>query len=470
MVTVNDGGVLKQSYIRPGILFAVFSAFAIPSILVGTASAFPGINGRIGYVGSFPSGPIESVLPDGSSPKTISNSAAVSFRWSPDGTKLAYGTATPTINVRNYDGTGNAVLRSGDDGLSNPTWSPIGDKILFTRTDGTYLLTTMNPDGTGADDITSAYSIEADWSPDGSKVVFLGWNGNTEIYTANADGTGLTRLTNTSTYEWQPRWSPDGTKILYRNTSSATYQIYTMDPDGTDATQLTSSSDHNYSPAWSPDGAKIAFTRLTDDHYDIYTMDTDGTDQTAILTGEDYVESIDWQSLTEEPSSETPNPEVISTDGEAVSVDIPALYSDVYDGVDPASVGVTGASGGGEYSVDSESGVITFTPDTSVSTHGTSILSRFSSFFFPSVNAANSQETIDYQVCSQSSALLCSSGTITINLTSSSSSTAGADNNVDSNAALADTGQNTSVIVALSVLLICGGLFVARKIYKKAQN
>lgn len=452
----TDGGVLRYSYKRFGVLAGIFGILVISLIFSESAHAFPGLNGRIGYVGGFPSGPIESVLPDGSSPKTISDAASVSFRFSPDGTQLAYGTATPTIKMRNYDGTGDSTLYSTGGGLINPTWSPFGDKVLFTRSNGTYILSTINPDGTGHADVTSAYSIEPDWSPDGSKVVFLGWNGNTEIYTMDADGTDLVRLTNTAGYEWQPRWSPDGSKILYRNTSGATFQIYTMDADGTDVAQLTNSSDHNYSPAWSPDGTKIAFTRLTDSAYDIYTMNANGSNQTAILTDEDYVESIDWQPITEAIDAADGSLVINVNNGGVGSIDITDAFYDPYDGPDPASVEVTVDPIYGTATVNNTTGVVTYTQSDFASSGG--FLTNLANMFFTPVSAAPAQETFRINVCSSSSSELCSFGIITVNLASASSA---------SSTSLADTGENIAFIGTITVALLSIGLYGIRRLGKK---
>ncbi|MDP9350331.1 MAG: PKD domain-containing protein, partial [Chloroflexota bacterium] len=55
-----------------------------------------------------------------------------------------------------------------------------------------------------------------------------------------------------SGWDAQPAWSPDGTKITFASVraGSAYQNIYTMNTDGSDVTRLTDSSTHNWDPDW----------------------------------------------------------------------------------------------------------------------------------------------------------------------------------------------------------------------------
>jgi Tol biopolymer transport system component len=145
---------------------------------------------------------------------------------SPDGTRFVFlrsqqrsvgrdRTQQVALFVENVDGTG--LRQITPYGLStahdvfSAHWSPDGQEIIFSSTDGR--LYTVHPDGTGLTPIklqtgTGRYfAFEPDWSPDGTKIAFcMGINGQEDIYTANADGSDVAQVTNTPDFENGPDW------------------------------------------------------------------------------------------------------------------------------------------------------------------------------------------------------------------------------------------------------------------------
>ena len=452
MLTVIGGNFVLK---RVAVTVLLFAFFVVVGARSASAGSFPGLNGRIGYENGYPTGAIDSVLPDGSSPKTLLAGPVSGFHFSADGKKVVFdntGVSVNTISSQNLDGSNLRQLYSSDsDGANAPTFSPDGSKVLFTRTvGGTYVLTVMNADGTNLVNITSAYSILANWSPDGSKIVFLGWNGQSDVYTVNADGTNLQQLTGSDYYDWDPTWSPDGTKIAYRTVNgSGIFQIFIMNADGTNKVQLTNSADHNYSMAWSPDGTKIAFVRQASAN-DIYVVNADGSNETKIVSGVENINNIDWQPLTTAPSSDTPNPDIAAGSDGTATVDIPSLYSDAYDGIDESSVTVTSTPSSGTTSVD-ENGVITYRQDGFAKTKSAS---KVLAALFP-VGAAHAQggsDSFTYKVCSLSNASLCATGTVTVTLASATSG-----------AGLADTGQSTALFSLIGTTLVAAALLAIKR-------
>jgi uncharacterized repeat protein (TIGR01451 family) len=173
---------------------------------------------------------------------------------------------------------------------------------------------TINPDGTGAvnltNDGTSPFDSEPAFSPDGSRIAFIRGLGTTaEIWTMNSDGTNETRLTNDSTQDSQPAFSPDGSKIAFTKLG----ELYVMNSDGSSPTLLSPQGDgiRDHQPAFSPDGSKIAFRRdFTSGADRIATIRADGTGQ-ADLTDLNDDRTPDWQPLSFELSlrvSDGPDP------------------------------------------------------------------------------------------------------------------------------------------------------------------
>ena len=71
--------------------------------------------------------------------------------------------------------------------------------------------------------------------------------------------------------------------MSYRD--SVSYQIYVMNADGSAPTRLTHTSSHEFDPSWSSDGGRIVFSSARDGYQQIYVMNADGSAQTPLTTG-----------------------------------------------------------------------------------------------------------------------------------------------------------------------------------------
>lgn len=150
--------------------------------------------------------------------------------WSPDGTKLAFarGSVRPgwgDVFVMNADGSGLTQV-THDDHSGTPSWSPDGQRIAYSFADSTGNggLFLMNPDGSGVTRLTSDSSAaplgtlgaaEPSWSPAGTQIAFTrgAFTVNPgywvrHVFVVNADGTGLRDLTNTYSDVYAPSWKP----------------------------------------------------------------------------------------------------------------------------------------------------------------------------------------------------------------------------------------------------------------------
>jgi Tol biopolymer transport system component len=166
----------------------------------------------------------------------------------------------------------------GDGSTEQPSWSPDGAHLLFSRTSiGVVNQPGAIPDTAlfvvAADDSdfrqlvsTDLFALDARWSPDGTLIVFTSavdtlvddpvfegmtnWQQLNDIYTVRPDGSGLQRLT-TDTVEPPatadagqfgarfPTWTRDGRIVFTRGgVQGIGQELWVMDGDGGNATQL----------------------------------------------------------------------------------------------------------------------------------------------------------------------------------------------------------------------------------------
>jgi TolB protein len=164
-----------------------------------------------------------------------------------------------------------------------PSWSPDGKLIAFTRTEnGAVTLHFAGLNGSAAvqlSDPNIKFPRHPSWSSDSKRIVFgceIG-DGLQEICAINRDGTGFARLTSDNAVDDSPVWSADGKKIAFATNRFTGQEIALMTPVGTEITQLTSGS----APAWSADGSKLIFARRDG----LFTIAADGSNLRRLTTG-----------------------------------------------------------------------------------------------------------------------------------------------------------------------------------------
>jgi len=182
---------------------------------------------------------------DGSGAQQIATADNVSRPgWSPDGTQIAYAADTAhgsTIHVVNADGSGDHTVGStltGRDYFS-VSFSPDGTKLLYDAgTDVGFGIFVMNADGSGAEEISATgHDYDPSWSPDGREILFTRQEQGAEsdIWIMDADGTHVRQLTNDGpgVTNLDPIFSPDGTKVAYMaGVTGGPGALVVMDPDG----------------------------------------------------------------------------------------------------------------------------------------------------------------------------------------------------------------------------------------------
>jgi TolB protein len=220
--------------------------------------------------------------------------------WSPDGRRIAYRDSRRGFNlndeiyVMNRDGTHRRNLtRSRWTNDWGPAWSPDGTLIAFNSATRLYV---MRADGSGRRRVTDVEAEYPSWSPDGRRLAFMsmqphatGGDPNYDVFVVDVDGKRLRQLTDWPGEDGWPAWSPDGGLIAYTTSRDSHGQfegrgpyldVHVMRPDGSGKRRVVHGMWGAY-PAWSPDGRFIAFTGNPLSGFDehLWVVRRDGTEQ-----------------------------------------------------------------------------------------------------------------------------------------------------------------------------------------------
>jgi Tol biopolymer transport system component len=267
-------------------------------------------------------------------------SGAATFSWSPDRKRLVYivhhGDSDWSMYIIGADGKNKVRLTQGDLDY-NPTWSPDGKQIAFSRNGNLWVMRVSNDLQPVASDLRQLTTNpkecvwEIAWSPDGKQIAFDAQMGTptgtasyedpstTEIYIINADGSNLRQLTNNQFIDAGPSWSPDGKQLTFFSNrdgdpdytykmafgarDNGAFQIYSMAADGQNVRRLMETKANDMYPAWSADGKQIAFSSNRDGNYEIYVINADGSNPTRLTESPTQDSSPAWLPASGSASS-----------------------------------------------------------------------------------------------------------------------------------------------------------------------
>jgi TolB protein len=282
--------------------------------------AFSGWNGSANM--------IYTMNPDGSGRTTVTEGMDPSF--SPDGKRIAfwrYAGGAGGIYIANADGS-NITLVSSEG--HQPTWSPDGKRLAY----GCGGICLINVDGTGQTRLTPAAPTSQDrggvcvrdtdptWSPNGSTIAFTRWPDAhipssmclslgvavsfpfdfwTEVWLVDADGSNLRPLRdadgNIATYAGWPSWSPDGKRLAFYHANASEERIDVVSAEGSGIVTVAQRNPVQWetvlgSPEWSPDGSRIIFG--TRDGWGFADASGSGRAELVVASGGIAPNSLTW--------------------------------------------------------------------------------------------------------------------------------------------------------------------------------
>jgi TolB protein len=246
---------------------------------------------------------------DGSNQHQLTHlrSIALTPRWSPDATRIAFtcfqpyrGITSPQICM--YSAASDRLIAfprfAGTN--SSPAWSPDGSQIAFMSSQaGDPEIYVADAEGGHTHRITFAAGVSTSpaWNPrTGKQMAFVSDRGGIPVlYLSDADGANVQKLNLPDMgYVIDPAWSPNGQLLAFSwRRPSGNYDIYVMDIATSQLLELTRDTGRNERPSWAPDGRHIVFESTRTGTRHIWSMLADGS-QPRQLTYEGQSESPSW--------------------------------------------------------------------------------------------------------------------------------------------------------------------------------
>ncbi len=218
--------------------------------LQGTRIAF------IRHVGPGNASELRTMNADGGGeiPLVSSSEFMYSPKFSPNGQVIVFSARVGGSDLEicriNTDGTGFVVLTNNSVNDDYPCFSADGSRIVFARdTGGARQLVVMNANGTnqvpltGGNDDFSPY-----WSPVVDRIIFSRQTtvSSYNLFSINPDGSGLAQLTFFNAISWGPVITPGGTKAVFTSDQTGNPEVFSMDVNGSNVQNITNHPSDDY--------------------------------------------------------------------------------------------------------------------------------------------------------------------------------------------------------------------------------
>src|SRR5215210_1471168 len=295
------------------ILIALACALAVPAIAApGAGAAFRGTNGELAYEGRSSTAGAILLASGGGGRRLSAPGAPAEPAFSPLGRRIAF-TSRSEIWFTYEDGTSTHQVTVGPEPSRDPSWSPEGDELAFTRGyAGDRDLYAVRADGSGVRRLTSGRPDDEApaWGPTGSIAFVRGG----DVYLKAPKGSPRA-LTGGTADDQDPVWSPDGRRIAFtrlpartqapkgkkRKRAARRRELWVMHANGTKARRLAVLRSAVSSPAWSPDGKLIAFAMGRPGRRGLYTIRATGHGVHQVASSAADPRAIDWQARGGDP-------------------------------------------------------------------------------------------------------------------------------------------------------------------------
>jgi Tol biopolymer transport system component len=187
-------------------------------------------------------------------------------RFSPDGTRIAFGGTGGQGDIWMHDLVGGSTSKLTFDGQDNndPVWHPAGTSLAFSRDSDVKDLYVLSTEGGNPVPVVAQDGLQwtTDWSPDGRHLVFTNVDAETEnqdIWVAPVGEDGNPRpFLATPHAEGAGRISPNGRWLAYSSDESGRYEVYVQSFPQPGNKRLISTGGGE-DPIWGPTGQELFY-------------------------------------------------------------------------------------------------------------------------------------------------------------------------------------------------------------------
>jgi serine/threonine-protein kinase len=187
-------------------------------------------------------------------------------RFSPDGTRIAFGVTGGQQDIWIHDlavGTTSRLTLDGQ-GNNDPVWNPDGTSFAFSRDFDAKDLYVLSADGGDPDLVVAqdGWQWTTDWSPDGRHLVFTNTTAttaSTDIWVAPLSGDGEPRPFLATPYQEEAgRISPNGRWLAYHSDESGQLEVYVQTfPEPGNKRLISTGGGRD--PIWGPNGQELFY-------------------------------------------------------------------------------------------------------------------------------------------------------------------------------------------------------------------